>query len=201
MTATKGTQESNRVAFFPTKSRHSNTNSIDRLSATLDNFKHECTPSSTNHPVVDSKHSTEINKSIKRIKELFQPAIITASNLINYLSLSKVTPNLVPRVAGTLFPRVDTIPVHNNSTLIRQPGVSKATNRYAIGTNIKKFDGTFYCRKITSDIGKWYKIRYNDGNEEELTHRQTTLIIKYNPILFTAGFGLALSAILLDTEK
>ena len=52
-----------------------------------------------------------------------------------------------------------------------------------------------------SDNEKWYKIRYNDGDEEELTHRQTTLIIEYNPISFTAGYGPALSAIMKDTEK
>ena len=41
--------------------------------------------------------------------------------------------------------------------------------------------------KIASDNGKWYKIKYNNGDEEELTHRQTTMIIEYNPISFTAG--------------
>ena len=50
-------------------------------------------------------------------------------------------------------------------------------------------------------MAKWYQIRYNDGNKEELTHRQTILIIEYNPISFTAGFGPALSAILPNTEK
>ena len=104
-------------------------------------------------------------------------------------------------MAATLFPRADTIPIHNNSILLRQLGVSEATNRYDIGTNINFFDGTFYHGKIASDNEKWYKIRYNNGNEEELTHKQTTLIIKYNQILFTASFGLALSSILLDTEK
>ena len=86
-----------------------------------------------------------------------------------------MTPNLVPRVAGNLFPRVDTIPIYKNSTSLRQPGVREATNRYDIGTNIRKnFDDTFYPGKIISDNGKWYKIRYKDGDgdeeEEELTH-------------------------------
>ena len=129
ITATKGTQESNRVDFFPTKSRIPNTDSINRLSAALEDLKHECTPSNTNHPIVESTHGTELNKAIKRMKELFQPAITTASNLINDLSSSTVTPNLVPRVAGNLFPRVDTIPIHRNSTSIRDPGVNAATNR------------------------------------------------------------------------
>ena len=103
------------------------------------------------------------------MKELFQPAITTASNLINNLLAPPVTPNQLPRVAGNSVPRVDTI---------HQPGVNEATNRYAIGTNIRKnFDGTFYRWKIASNNGKWYKIKYNDGDEEELIHRQTTMII------------------------
>ena len=176
--ATKGTQESNCIDFFPTNSRIPNTNSIDRLSAALEDLKHECTPLNTNHPIVESTHGTELNKAIKIMKELFQPAITTASNLINDLSSSNVTPNLVPRVTGNLFPRVEIIPIHRNSKSIRDPGVSSATNRYVVGTKIKKdFDGTFYQRKIASDNGKWYKIKYNNGDEEELTHRQTTLII------------------------
>ena len=102
-------------------------------------------PSSTNHPVSKSKHGTDLNKAIKKMKKLLQPAITTASNLINDLSSSKVTPNLVPRVTGTLFPRVETIPIHKNSTSIGQPGVSEATNRYVISTDIKKnFGATFY---------------------------------------------------------
>ena len=126
------------------------------------------------------------------MKELFQPAITTASNLINNLLAPPVTLNQVPRVAGNSVPRVGTI---------RQPGVNEATNRYAIGTNIRKnFYGTFYCGKIASDNGKWYKIKYNDGDKKELTHRQTTMIIEYNPISFTAGYGAALSAIINNTE-
>ena len=145
VTATKGTQESNRVDFFPTKSRLPNTAPIDRLSAALEELKLECTPTNAIHPVVDLQHGTEHNKAIKRMKELFQPAITTASNLISNLSAPPITPNLVPRVAGNLFPRVETTPIHRNSTSLRQPGVNEATNRYAIGTSIRKnFDGTFY---------------------------------------------------------
>ena len=77
-----------------------------------------------------------------------------------------------------------------------------ARNCYAIGTKIKKDSNRiFYHGKIVSDNGKWYKIRYNDDYEEELTHRKTTLIIEYSPISFTEGFGPALSAILCKTIK
>ena len=199
--ASYGTQENNWVDFFPTKSRLPNTDPIDRLSAALEDLKHECTPTNAIHPVVNSQHGTDLDKAIKRMKDLFQPAITTASNLINNLSPSPVTPNLVPRVAGNLFPRVGTIPIHRNSTSLRQPGVREATNRYAIGTNTRKnFDGTFYWGKIISDNGKWYKIKYNDGDEKEVTYWQTTLTIEYNPISFTTGYDVALSTIFNKTE-
>ena len=71
VTAIKGTQEINRVNFFPTKRRLPNTDSIDCLSVALEDFKYEYTPSSTNHPFVKSKHGTNLNKVIKRMKELF----------------------------------------------------------------------------------------------------------------------------------
>ena len=116
VTASKGIQKINRVNFFPTKNRLLNSNPIDHLSAALEDLKHECTPSNAIYPVVKSKHGTNLNKVMERVKELFQSAITTASNLINDLSTSKITPNLVLRVAGTLLPRVDTIPIHKNST-------------------------------------------------------------------------------------
>ena len=104
-------------------------------------------------------------------------------------------------MTGILFPRVDTVQIPKNSTSIRQPGVREATNRYSIGTNIRKnFNSTFYRGKTISDNGKWYEIIYNNGDEEELTHRQSTLIIENNPISFIAGYGPALSAIINKTE-
>ena len=66
MTASKGVQESNRVDFFPQNSRLPNTEPIDRLSAALEDLKHECTPTNAIHPVVDSQHGTDLNKAIKK---------------------------------------------------------------------------------------------------------------------------------------
>ena len=121
-------QESNRVDYIPRKIRLPNTEPIDCLSAALEDLKHECTPTNAIHPIVDLQHGTYLNKAIKRLKELFQPAITTASNLINNLLAPPVTPNLVPRVADNSVPRVDTIPIHRNSTSLCQPGVDEATN-------------------------------------------------------------------------
>ena len=109
MTASKGTQESNQVNFFPRKSRVPNTEPIDRISVVLEDLKHECTPTNAIHPVVDLQHGTDLNNAIKKMKELFQPAITTASNLINNLLAPPVTPNQVPRVAGNSVPRVGAI--------------------------------------------------------------------------------------------
>ena len=131
VTSIEGAQESNCVNFFPIKSRLPNADSINQLSAALEDLKHKYTPSNTNHPVVKSKHGTDLNRAIKRMKQLFHPAITTTSNLINNISSPKVTYNLIPRVVRTLFPRVKTVPKHNNSiSQICQPGVVKATNQY-----------------------------------------------------------------------
>ena len=40
----------------------------DKTLAALKDLKHEWTPSSTNYPVVESKHNTNLNKAIKRMK-------------------------------------------------------------------------------------------------------------------------------------
>ena len=110
--------------------------------------------------------------------------------------------DLFPRVTGSSVPRVKSIPKHYNSTSqIRQLWVNKVTVRYAVGTNIKQdFDGTFYCGKITSDNGMWYKVQYTERDKEELTNRQTTQIIEYTTIPFTTGFGATLLAIIDNTS-
>ena len=68
VTSTKGTQESNCVNFFLTKSRLSNTDPINQLPAALDDLNHKCTPSSINHSAIKPEHGTNLNKAIKRMK-------------------------------------------------------------------------------------------------------------------------------------
>ena len=84
VTASKGTQENNRVDFFQRKSRLPNKDSIDRLFTALEDLKHECTPTNAIHPVVDSQHGTDLNNANKKNEQLFQPVITTGSNLIKH---------------------------------------------------------------------------------------------------------------------
>ena len=87
---------------------------------------------------------------------------------------------------------VATPPPKVGTPSVGHPGVSAATNRYAIGTAIRKnFDGIYYGGKITEDNGKWYSIRYNDGDAEQVTHREATNILAFRAS--TAGYGAALS--------
>ena len=86
VTSSKDTQESNRIDFFPTKSRLPNTTLIDQLSAALEDLKHECNPTIIHHPVVESKDGTTLNQAIKQMRQLFHFAITTVSNIINDLS-------------------------------------------------------------------------------------------------------------------
>ena len=74
--------------------------------------------------------------------------------------------------------------------------VSEARGRYKVGTIIsKKFDGISYQGKIIKPYdGRYYRIEYEDGDEEDMTHSE---VRKYLPrIKTTAGYGAALEAIL-----
>ena len=123
-------------------------------------MKQELSPASRN-PTVDSDHGTPLNKAIRKLKGIFGPIADKASETITNL-----LPGAVPRVVKPPAP----LP-----TAIRSPSLKEATNRYAINTGIKKnFDGIYYSGRITSDNEKWHKIRYNDGDEEGMTHRQAT---------------------------
>lgn len=45
---------------------------------------------------------------------------------------------------------------------------------------------------MVSDNGRWYKIRYNDGDEEELTHREVTKFVNHtNRAAFVCGWTIA----------
>ena len=57
----------------------------------------------------------------------------------------------------------------------RPPRVSEVRERYDVGTSlVKHFDGIPFTGKITSNSGRYYKVRYDDGDEEELNHREVT---------------------------
>ena len=77
----------------------------------------------------------------------------------------------------------------------RRVSIDEARGRYKVGTIIsKKFDGIAYKGKIIKPYdGRYYKIEYDDGDEEERTHSE---VKKYLPgIHYTEGWGAALQAI------
>ena len=74
--------------------------------------------------------------------------------------------------------------------------ISEARGRYNVGTIIsKKFEGISYQGQIIKPYdGRYYRIEYEDGDEEDMTHSE---IKKYLPkIPYTAGYGAAMQAIL-----
>ena len=79
--------------------------------------------------------------------------------------------------------------------------VDEARGRYKVGTIIsKKFDGIAYKGKIIKPFdGQYYKIEYEDGDEEEMTHSK---VRKHLPgIQYTGGWGAALQAICRQTTE
>ena len=84
------------------------------------------------------------------------------------------------------------VPKNNKEAPSRRVSVDEARGRYKVGTIIsKKFDGIAYKGKIIKPFdGQYYKIEYEDGNEEEMTHTQ---VHKHLPgIQYTGGWGAAL---------
>ena len=76
--------------------------------------------------------------------------------------------------------------------------IDEARSRYKVGTIIsKKWDGVPYEGTIVKPFdGRHYHVLYEDGDEEDLSHREIT---KYLPkIKYSAGWGAALSAICRD---
>ena len=59
------------------------------------------------------------------------------------------------------------------------PRLATVGGRNDIGiSTIKKFNGIPYNSNVVSDNGRWYKIEYEDDNEEELTHREITKFVQ-----------------------
>ena len=98
------------------KNRLPNTALIDQLLAALKDLEHEFNPFTIYHPVVKSKHGTKLNRAIKKMKQLFCQVITTVSSIVNDMLSLRVTQELVPIMAGGLFPKIKIKPKHSNST-------------------------------------------------------------------------------------
>ena len=93
------------------------------------------------------------------------------------------------------------VPKNNKEAPSQRVSIDEARGRYKVGTIIsKKFDGIAYKGKIIKPFdGQYYKIEYEDGDEEEMTHSK---VRKHLPgIQYTGGWGAALQAICRQTTE
>jgi hypothetical protein len=68
-----------------------------------------------------------------------------------------------------------------NTTTIVEENEEAINNKFSIGTIITKYwGGVPYTGTVTRNTGKYYKIRYEDNDEEELNHSKVRKCTKKN---------------------
>lgn len=193
--ATRATRESNRVDFFPTKCRIPLSTDATRLTAALDNLRHELAPTPVQLTSANNNHGTPLYRAVQSLKTLLSPALTTVAEKIAAI-LNPTEASTAP-ADGAGLPRV----VENNSN-DRSPRVAEVRGRYDVGTTLtKSWDGIPYTGKIISDNGRWYKIKYDDDDEEQLTHREVTKYVQQaNKVTYTDGWSNAYKGLVQDEE-
>ena len=183
--ATCGERESNRVEFFPTKCRLPNTSDASRLAAALEDLRHELHPKLLTPPL--ASHGTPMNRAVHHLRKLLGAPITAATKSLTTIITPHRVPATVPRVPTSVspspsprvppkgipvsVPRVLTTP----PTLARTPLLHEARGRNSVGTEItKSWDGVPFHGTITEDNGRYYRVLYDDGDREQLTHREVT---------------------------
>ena len=77
----------------------------------------------------------------------------------------------------------DFIPDKKESLKDMKNDLQEIKGRFKVGTAFRKeFDGRIYEGTVINDDAKtkWYRVRYNDGDDEDLTHSEVKkLLIKY----------------------
>jgi hypothetical protein len=196
--ATRAERESNRVDFFPTKCRIPLSTDATRLMAALDNLKLELQPQPGQLTSNGNTYGSALYRVVQSLKSLIEPAIITAAEkIVSLLAPTKDTPEPED---GTSLPRV--IETDSNTNNDISPRVSKVRGRYNVGTSlIKYWEGIPYTGKITSNMGCYHKVKYDDDDEEELTHREVTKYVQQaNSITYTDGWSQAYKALIQEEE-
>jgi hypothetical protein len=62
---------------------------------------------------------------------------------------------------------------NKNTTIINDRDKESTNNKFSIGTLVTKYwSGIPYKGTVTGNTGKYYKIRYEDNDEEELNHSE-----------------------------
>jgi hypothetical protein len=157
--ATRAERESNRVDFFPTKCRITLSTNATRLTAALDNLKLELQPQPVQLTSNDNTYGSALYRAVQSLKSLIEPAITTAAEKI--ASLQAPTKDTPEPADGASLPRV--IETDSNTNYDISPSVSEVRGRYNVGTSlIKYWEGIPYTDKITSNTGRYYKVKYDD---------------------------------------
>jgi hypothetical protein len=191
-------RESNRVDFFPTKCRIPLSTNATRLTAALDSLKLELQPQPVQLTSNDNTYRSALYRAVQSLKSLIESAIATAAEKIaSLLAPTKDTPEPAD---GASLPRVIETNSNNNNDI--SPRVSKVRGCYNVGTSlIKYWEGIPYTGKITSNTGQYYKVKYDDNDEEELTHREVTKYVQQaNSITYTNGWSHAYKALVQEEE-
>ena len=177
---TKGIREHSSVSLMPEKIGIPNTTPADRLSAALEDLKHELqhTPKHTD-PLV-TEYGTTTNQLIRKLKRLFHPAADKGDH-----------PHMGPS------PRVDI-------QTAKPANLKGARQRFENGTIVyKEYINSdtgkpqVYIGRIDSYKHPFYRIVYEeDGNQEDMTH---AVVAKHtyavNCHRFAGGYSRAVNSI------
>ena len=187
---TKNVRDFNRVEFFPTKSRIPDTRQIDRLTQAIEDFNHELQrPDLT---PTDIEYGKPFNVITRKLKSYFRPCLDSikaawptfnsSKKDLHSPGVSKKTIEQTPRVAkknDEQTPRVHTE---------QYASLEDARTRYKPGTMIQKsFNGKIFKGKIESYKKPYYQILYEDGDTEDMNHREISkFLLKPKPLSTTA---------------
>ena len=180
VTDTGGTRVSDTIEFFPTKCSMPKTSSDDRIVAALEEISEAVANQSPRAPFLSGNKTNEIVKELSEIFQTKEP-VTTTKPIVQSPRVAKqkhkriepipVTP---PRVTKQKQKRIEPIPV-------TPPRVTKTPEKavqHQIGTIIyKQFGREIHRGHITSydTTRRYYRIAYEDDDEEEMTHDEVTL--------------------------
>jgi hypothetical protein len=131
------------------------------------------------------------------LKNLLSPALTTVTEKITAI-LTPTNASTKP-ASGAALPRVVE---SNNNCNDCPPRVSEVRGRYDIGTTLtKSWEGIPYNGKIISGNGRWYKVQYDDNDEEQLMHWEVTKYVQQaNKVTYKSGWSKAYKGLVQQEE-
>jgi hypothetical protein len=159
-------------------------------------------PQSIHHQSNDNNFGTPLFPAVQSLKQLLSPALTTVTSTITSI-LSPTSEKTAP-TTDALLPRVIESNNNNNNdnNNRRSPRVSEVRGRFDVGTSlIKYWDGIPFSGKIASNTGRYYKVKYDDNDEEQLTHREVSKYVQQaNKITYTDGWSNAYKGLIQQEE-